>query len=188
MTGTRAARVLCVSGASGSGKTTLVRRLLACLPAPPDEIAVVKHTHHAIDWHPPGKDSDLLWDAGPAALAVAGPGQTALFERGGVAGDDGGAAAGRRLARVCRRLPSGVRLVLAEGFRGAGAPKLWTAAGPPGPDRLPRRVVAVVVPAAHRGRWTEEHGGPEVFSRAEADAIAARVGEWAAPVSEISGG
>lgn len=199
MTDAPSARVLCVSGDSGTGKTTLVRHLLARLPRPLAETAVVKHTHHPVDWHPAGKDSALLWDAGPEALAVAGPDQTALFERAGRPGNDGGdggrrrdgddagTAATRRLARVCRRLPPEVRLVLAEGFRDARAPKIWTVAGPPGPGRPPPGVVAVVAPAAHRDRWREEHGATEVFARDEADAVAARVGEWAAPVAGLTG-
>jgi molybdopterin-guanine dinucleotide biosynthesis protein len=212
------ARVLCVSGDSGSGKTALIRRLLPRLARPRDEIAVVKHTHHAIDWHPAGKDSAALWDAGPAVLAVAGPDQTAMFEREAAApssarpaasappetregettgrGGDGApaadpdarAAATRRLVRVCRRLPAGIRLVLAEGFRDARAPALWTAAGPPGPGRVPPGVVAAVVPAGDRERWTERHAGTEVLSREDADAIAARVGDWAEPVAELTRG
>lgn len=221
MTGPPPARVLRVSGDSGSGKTTLIRRLLVRLPRPPGEIAVVKHTHHAIGWHPAGKDSAELWDAGPGALAVAGPDQTAMFERREPAGPSGGpaasgardgaepsgadgtsahrdgaapggdgdpAAATRRLVRVCRRVPARIRLILAEGFRHARAPGLWTAAGPPGPAPVPPGAVAVVVPAEHRGPWAEEHGGTEVFSRREVDAIAARVEEWAAPVGELPGG
>lgn len=200
-------RVLCVAGDAGSGKTGLLRRLLPRLGLPPERVGVVKHTHHAIDWHPAGKDSALLWDAGPGALCVAGPDQTALFlradpGRGGARGPEGGPAGGgagddadeaaaqatRRLAEACRRLPAGTRLVLAEGFRRARAPKIWTAAGPPGSDPLPPGVRAVVVPADRTPAWHEVHPELEVLARDEAAGLAARVAGWAAPVSELTPG
>lgn len=179
-------RVLCVSGDSGSGKTALIRRLVPCLPRPPGRIGVVKHTHHAVDWHPDGKDSRALWEAGPGALCVAGPDQTAVFLRvdGTGATRDAGAAT-RRLAGACRRLPPEVRLVLAEGFRRARAPTLWTAAGPPGRAAPGPEVVGAVVPGEHRSAWAERHPGLPVHGRGDVEAIAARVADAAAPLEEL---
>lgn len=190
-------RVLCISGRSDSGKTTLIRDLLPRLDVPPDRIGIVKHTHHRIDWHPSGKDSGRLWSAGPGALCVTGPEQSAVFVReaeddgvgrGGTGGDDDRAtpeAALRPLVRACRRLPPQVRLVLAEGFRQAPAPKIWTAAEPPGSDPLPPAVRAVVTPAGLRAPWAEAHPDRAVHGRDEVAEIAARVAEWAVPVSEL---
>lgn len=196
-------RVLCVAGPSGGGKTTLLRRLLPRLPVPRERIGVVKHTHHAVDWHPAGKDSGALWDAGPAALCVAGPGQTAVFRRAGradAAGEraDGGGSGRpgdptRALAAACRALPDGLRLVLAEGFRRARVPKIWTAAGPPepedrGPDAPGPGVRAVVVPRAAVPAWEEALPGTEVRARERAAGLAERVPGWARPLSELPAG
>lgn len=203
-------RVLCVSGPSGSGKTTLVRRLLSALPSSLAPVAVIKHTHHAIDWHPAGKDSGVLWEAGPSALCVAGPDQTALFlrsDRGdealpseatadaapplaetpdGPAPDDPSAVPTRRLVRACRRLRGDARLALAEGFGEARAPKVWTAAGPPD-GAIGPGVRAAVVPARHAAAWAERHPELAVHRRGEIGEIARRLAGLAEPLPAIAG-
>lgn len=185
-----APRVLCVSGDSGSGKTALLRRLLPRLGLPPRQVGVVKDTHHAIDWHPAGKDSALLWEAGPGALCVAGPNQAALFVRTGEGAPSapGTEGATRRLIRACRRMPPGVRLVLAEGFRDARAPTIWTAGGGPGEESLSPDVRAAVVPASEAAAWREAHPDLDVRSREEAAPLAGRVPGWAAAPPELAGG
>lgn len=216
MTSPPGPRVLCVAGPSGSGKTRLLRRLLPRLPLPPDRVGVLKHTHHALDWHPAGKDSAVLWAAGPAALGVAGPDQTAVFIRtgrprpgrasasepdsaqeGSAPGDPDGEAAPpdepadratRELAAACRRLPGELELILAEGYRTARAPTIWTAAGPPDSAPPAPGVRAVVVPAGRTAAWAAAHPEAEVRSREEAGDLAARVPAWAVPVAELEGG
>lgn len=192
-------RVLRVSGPSGSGKTSLLLRLLPRLPVSAREVGLVKHTHHAVDWHPAGKDSRLLWDADPGALCVAGPDQAALFLPDGGREDDPGPReardgsdpagdATRRLVRACRRLPGRLRLILAEGFREARAPGIWTAAAPPdGPGPGPA-IRAAVVPASAVAAWQAARPELEVHPREAAAELADRVVGWAAPLSELSGG
>lgn len=175
-------RVLCVSGPAGSGKTTLLRRLLPLLPVPAGEIGVVKSTHHRIDWHPDGTDSAALWSSGPAALCVAGPDQAAVFVR---RDDRGAGGATRRLAAACRRLPAGLRLVLAEGFRRARAPTIWTADGPPGDEPPGPGVRAVVAPETAREPWERARPELAVHGRDEVDELAGRVMAWAAPLAEL---
>lgn len=205
------ARVLCVAGPSGSGKTELLRRLLPHLPVPLARVGVLKHTHHALDWHPAGKDSGVLWEAGPAALGVAGPDQTAVFIRTGRVGpgrgpapegdgaredSDGGAPAAdepaaratRKLAAACRRLPRGLELILAEGYRAARAPTIWTAAGPPDAAPPGPGVRAVVVPEDRAAAWAAAHPGAEVRSREEVEDLAERVPGWAVPVAALAAG
>lgn len=185
-------RVLCVAGDSGSGKTRLLAALLPGLPLPADRVGLLKHTHHAVDWHPAGKDSARLWAAGPGALAVAGPDQTALFVRrereaaSGAPDEEVAAASTRRLAEGCRRMPQGIRLVLAEGFRAARAPKIWTAAGGPGPEPPAPGIRAVVAPGEHTAAWREALPGVEVLDPAGAgEALAPRAEAWAAALSEL---
>lgn len=184
--------VLCVAGDSDSGKTRLLAALLPRLPLPPDRVGVLKHTHHAVDWHPEGKDSARLWAAGPGALAVAGPDQTALFVRRegeaapGDPDEEVAAASTRRLAEGCRRMPPGIRLVLAEGFRAARAPKIWTAAGGPEPGPPAPGVRAVIAPGEHAAAWREALPGAEVLEPSgAAEALAPRAEAWAAALSEL---
>lgn len=178
-------RVLCVAGESGSGKTTLLRRLLVRLERPREQVGVVKHTHHAVDWHPAGKDSARLWEVGPGALCVAGPEQSALFvRREREATED----ATRRLIEACRRMPTAIRLVLAEGFRDARAPKIWTAAGGPGQEAPAPNVRAAVVPTPEAASWREAHPAIEVRTREAAASLAGRVQAWAVPLSELAPG
>lgn len=182
--------VLCVAGESGRGKTTLIRRLAERVPVPRRRLGLVKHTHHAIQWHPSGKDSAVLWDLDPGGLVVAGPDQTAGFvpaDRGRAPGprsapDD----PTRNLLRACGRLPGGLRLILAEGFRGADAPTVW-AAGPPVPDLEVPGLRAVATPARHRSGWADTVPGVPVFDRDDVEGLASRVAEWSVPLQRLGG-
>lgn len=104
--------IVAVSGASGSGKTRLLARLIPALARRGFAVAVVKHTRHAHPFDRPGKDTEVFRRAGAVAAAIEGPDAMALFRppAGGL----------RALARL---LPA-VDLVLAEGFREEGVPRI----------------------------------------------------------------
>ena len=74
-------RILCFTGDSGAGKTTLIERLLSHLPLDPASVGILKHTHHRLDWHPPGKDTTRFWQTGVGSVAVVDPAQIACFQR-----------------------------------------------------------------------------------------------------------
>lgn len=186
-------RVLCVSGPSGSGKTTLVERLLPLLPLPPGRIALLKHTHHRLDWHPEDKDSTRMWETGAAAVGVVDPGQSAFFQR---REDEGPRDPSRPawstfdLVSACHRLPGSVELVLAEGWSGARAPRIWVTAGDPDPVDGPPPVTRAVVTLPRRleawRAWAEEGGAPlPVHDRDAVEILAGRVLRWATPVAEL---
>lgn len=179
-------RILCFAGPSGSGKTTLIRRLVDRLPVPPRRTGLLKHTHHRIDWHPAGTDSAMLWDRGPGALGVAGPDQTAVFlpSVGGSGHRLGGTPPTRRLIRACRRLPDDLELVLAEGFSDAEAPTVWTVDEPGAAPSVPG-LRGLAVAAEHLDAWSEDEVGVPVFSRDDLQRLAARVMDWAAPLSSL---
>lgn len=66
-------KALGVIGYSGSGKTTLLCALIPLLRAAGLSIAVVKSTHHDVDWDTPGKDSYRLREAGAETVMLQGP-------------------------------------------------------------------------------------------------------------------
>ena len=108
----RTTPVIGFSAWSGTGKTTLLEGLIRCLSARGLRVGVVKHDAHGLDLDRPGKDSWRLREAGAAALALAGPGQSALLEGGELT-----------LAQCLERL-RGTDLVLVEGFRHADIPRI----------------------------------------------------------------
>jgi len=72
-------RILGISGFSGSGKTTLIEQLLPILRGQGLQVAVLKHTHHAVDLDQPGKDSYRFREAGAAAVMLASHARWALL-------------------------------------------------------------------------------------------------------------
>jgi len=75
MAGSGKIPVVGIAGRSGSGKTTLIERLVPLLSRQGLHVAVVKHTHHDLEFDVPGKDSHRFKRAGAAtAILVAGSG------------------------------------------------------------------------------------------------------------------
>ena len=117
--------VIGICGASGSGKTTLIEKVLPLLTAQGIKVGVLKHHGHGepvatpAEWQ--GKDSQRLAAAGAARVALAHAGGVWL-EAPGLAG------AGPRA--LSARLMAGMELVIAEGFKTAGLPKIEVV--PPG--------------------------------------------------------
>lgn len=186
-------KVLCVSGPSGSGKTTLLERLVPLLPLPPARIALLKHTHHRLDWHPEHKDSTRMWRTGAAAVGVVDPGQAAFFQRRGEEAPedrDRPAWSTLDLMSACHRLPGAVELVLAEGWTGARAPRIWvTRHGPDEADGPPPGTRAVVTVPERRAAWEAWAVGSDaplpVHGRDDVETLAGRVLRWAVPVAEL---
>ena len=109
-------RVIGLAGWSGAGKTTLLRRLIPVLVADGLRVSTIKHAHHAFDVDQPGKDSWEHRQAGAQEVLVASANRWALLhELRGEAEPD--------LADLLMRL-SPVDLVLIEGFKRGGQPKL----------------------------------------------------------------
>ena len=73
-------KVLGLAGWSGSGKTTLLEALLPQLRAAGLRVAVIKHSHHAIEFDTPGKDSYRHRAAGAAQVMLLGEHGLAVYE------------------------------------------------------------------------------------------------------------
>ncbi len=109
-------RVIGLAGWSGAGKTTLLRRLIPALVAQGLRVSTLKHAHHGFDVDQPGKDSWEHRQAGAQEVLVASANRWALMHE--LRGD-----AEPELADLLGRL-SPVDLVLIEGFKRGGHPKL----------------------------------------------------------------
>jgi len=109
-------RVIGLAGWSGAGKTTLLRRLIPVLVAEGLRVSTIKHAHHSFDVDQPGKDSWEHRQAGAQEVLVASANRWALLHE--LRGD-----AEPDLADLLTRL-SPVDLVLIEGFKRGGQPKL----------------------------------------------------------------
>ncbi|WP_406608642.1 molybdopterin-guanine dinucleotide biosynthesis protein B [Agarivorans sp. JK6] len=65
--------IIALAGYSGSGKTTLLSQLIPLLKAQGLSVAVIKHSHHAIELDKPGKDSHKFAEAGAEQVILSCP-------------------------------------------------------------------------------------------------------------------
>lgn len=107
-------KVFGIAGWSGSGKTTLMIRLVPAVVARGVRVATIKHTHH----------NPSIGDATIAALGAAGAVETVIAspERFALIHELGGAPE-PSLDELIGQV-GGVDLLLVEGFKFAGHPKL----------------------------------------------------------------
>jgi molybdopterin-guanine dinucleotide biosynthesis protein B len=107
--------VIGIAGRSGSGKTTLIERLLPLLSERGLRIAVIKHTHHDLEFDVPGKDSYRFKRAGAATsilVSRTGLGVVKDFEND-LSLDD-----------IISLYAVGTDMVIVEGFKHERAPKI----------------------------------------------------------------
>jgi molybdopterin-guanine dinucleotide biosynthesis protein B len=111
-----AMKVFGIAGHSGMGKTTLLERLVPALSAQGLVVSLIKHSHKAIDVDRPGKDSYRLRESGCKEVLLLGNDRWALMHelRG---------APEPPLDYLLDRMQH-CDLVLIEGFKGGGFPKL----------------------------------------------------------------
>ena len=110
-------RVFGIVGRSGSGKTTLIEAMIPWFKAQGLQVAVVKHSHHNLQFEPPHKDSSRFRSAGAREVIVASPYHYALFHNLEEQDEP-------RLAQLVARLDPNVDVILVEGYRQASIPRL----------------------------------------------------------------
>jgi molybdopterin-guanine dinucleotide biosynthesis adapter protein len=131
-------RIIGIAGWSGSGKTTLLTRIIPCLTGRGLLVSTIKHAHHEFDVDRPGKDSHSHRLAGATEVLVGSARRWALMHE---LRDE----AEPPLAALLQKM-SPVDLILIEGFKNEGHPKLEVrraAAGTPPLHPDDPRVVAI---------------------------------------------
>ena len=111
----RLAPVVSFVARSGTGKTTFLERLIPALVARGLRVMVVKHDVHGFEVDKPGKDSYRLRRAGASRVVLSNASQIAVM------GDSDGDVP---LSTLIERYGGGVDLVLSEGYRRSGTPKI----------------------------------------------------------------
>lgn len=109
-------RVFGVVGRSGSGKTTLIESMIPWFNQQGIEVAVIKHSHHNLQFEPPQKDSSRFRSAGAREVIVASPYHYALFHNLKDQEEPW-------LPDLVKRL-DGADIILVEGYRQADIPRL----------------------------------------------------------------
>ncbi|WP_410499481.1 molybdopterin-guanine dinucleotide biosynthesis protein B [Chitinibacter sp. S2-10] len=117
--------VLAIAGFSGSGKTTLITALLPEFAKYGWRVNVIKHSHHDLEFEPPGKDSARFRAAGAGEVMVVSPYRFAIFHEL----EPTEVAETPPLAEQIARLAP-ADLTLVEGFKREPIPKIevWRAA------------------------------------------------------------
>ena len=108
--------VLCFVGRSNSGKTTLIERLIPELVKAGYRVATIKHAGHGFDLDTEGKDSWRHKRAGASTVMVLSKGSLAMFSD---VDDDIHISDLRD-----RFLDASVDLIIAEGWKSEGFPKI----------------------------------------------------------------
>jgi len=100
---------------SGTGKTTLLEKVISDLKGRGWRIGVVKHDAHRFDIDHPGKDSHRLTVAGADTMVISSPEKLAMVKK-----HDASPSIDELLATYF----GDVDLVLTEGFKKSGLPKI----------------------------------------------------------------
>ena len=130
--------VVCFVGRKNSGKTTLMEKVIAGLKAAGHRVAAVKHDAHRFEIDHPGKDSYRFFAAGADTTVISSPEKTAvvLHHREEIP-----------LEAILSRFVEEVEIVLAEGYKASGFPKIEVhrkATGEPPLDPPPPGLIALI--------------------------------------------
>lgn len=100
---------------SGTGKTTLLENVIAELKQRGYRVGVIKHDAHRFEIDHPGKDSYRLTAAGADTMLIASPEKMALVKKH---------AEPPSVTELIATYFSDVDLILTEGFKKSGLPKI----------------------------------------------------------------
>jgi molybdopterin-guanine dinucleotide biosynthesis adapter protein len=100
---------------SGTGKTTLLEKVIAELKGRGYRVGVIKHDAHRFDIDHPGKDSHRLTAAGADTMLISSPEKLALVKQH---------SEPPSIEDLIATYFSDVDLILTEGFKKGGLPKI----------------------------------------------------------------
>jgi molybdopterin-guanine dinucleotide biosynthesis protein B len=126
--------VVAVVGLSNSGKTRMVTGLVRAFHGRGYRVAAIKHASHGHDPGPPGKDSVRFQDTGAQEVVVSSPDRITRTVR---------RSEDESLERLVAGLIASADIVIAEGFKHSGVPKVLIE-GEGVIDPCPSNIVAVV--------------------------------------------
>lgn len=152
-------RVMQLVGFSDSGKTTLLTKLIPLLQGEGLRVGVIKHDGgHDFELDQPGKDTWRYREAGASLVAISSQTKTAIIEQQPLP-----------LEQLVERMAqAGADLVLVEGFKQAGYPKLLLVR-----KQEDRELLDTLANVAAIVSWGElEHAALPVFPLDDAEAIA----------------
>ncbi|MGB9080730.1 MAG: molybdopterin-guanine dinucleotide biosynthesis protein B [Desulfuromonadaceae bacterium] len=109
------ARAVSFVAKSGTGKTTLLEKVITELKGRGYRIGVVKHDAHRFDIDHPGKDSHRLTAAGADTMLISSPEKLAIVKQH---------AEPPTIEELIATYFSDVDLILTEGFKKSGLPKI----------------------------------------------------------------
>ena len=137
--------VVGLAGYSGSGKTTLATGVVRALVEAGVRVAAIKHAHHSFDVDRPGKDSYELRRAGAVQTLIGSRRRWALVTESATTREP-------TLDEFVDKLDwESIDIVLVEGFKHAGVPKIAIGRGEGTPPVDDACVVAVATPGAAGG-------------------------------------
>jgi molybdopterin-guanine dinucleotide biosynthesis protein B/molybdopterin-guanine dinucleotide biosynthesis protein len=108
-------KVFGLAGWSGSGKTTLLEELIPRLTGAGLRVSLIKHAHHRFDIDHPGKDSHRLTAAGADTMLISSPEKLAVVKQH---------AESPPIEELIATYFGDVDLILTEGFKKSGLPKI----------------------------------------------------------------
>lgn len=109
------ARAISFVAKSGTGKTTLVEQVIAELTDRGWQVGALKHGAHNFNIDHPGKDSYRMTTAGAATTLITSPEKLALVKKH---------QAEPPMAELLESYFGDVNIVLVEGFKASGLPKI----------------------------------------------------------------
>jgi molybdopterin-guanine dinucleotide biosynthesis protein B len=133
--------IISIVGKSGSGKTTLLEGLIGELKRRGHRVAIIKHSHHADDLDTPSKDTWRFTRAGSALSAINSLDHLAVYRRVDHYFEP---------QEISSYILWDYDLILTEGFKGSGYPKIEVHRAAQGGDLVadPAQLLAVVTDEA----------------------------------------
>jgi molybdopterin-guanine dinucleotide biosynthesis protein B len=107
--------IVSIVGKSSTGKTTFLEKLIREISSRGYKIATIKHSHHAISFDQPNKDSWRHAQAGAAATMVSSASEIQIIKP---------ITQELTIDRLARQLGEDYDLILTEGFSRGNAPKI----------------------------------------------------------------
>lgn len=163
-----------VVGAHKSGKTTVMEAVISELSRRGLRVAALKHDVHSFQMDREGKDTWRMGQAGARTVAITGAGRSAVLWHGRELD----------LEELIPLVGEGASLLLVEGYKSAGLPRVEVVAEGQEPQSPPQLLLAAVTrtPRPDRPGWLDA-----ADARAIARVVEAWLPDWDAEAARTAG-